>query len=251
MRLRVLGCAGAEFPHFHPSAFLVDESLLLDAGTIGAVLSEHEQWAIAEIFITHAHLDHIRGIPMLADNIVIKELDKHLNIYGIDATIDSLGTHLLNDVIWPDFSKIPPAHPVIRYRRIVPEVELEIGAYRVTAVAVNHTVPAVGYIVRKGNKSIMYTGDTGPTERLWEFTDGLSALIIEVSFPNEMEELALLTRHLTPALLARELKKIKTLPPRILVTHPKPQHYDKIASELDDLGNARIELLRDGNVYEL
>lgn len=250
MKLRVLGCAGAEFPHFHPSAFLVDDSLLLDAGTIGAVLSEHEQWAIKQIFITHAHLDHIRGIPMLADNIVIKELNKHLSIYGMAETIDSLSTHLLNDVIWPDFSKIPPDRPVIQYQRIVPEVEMEIGDYRVTAIEVNHTVPAVGYLVRKGNKAIMYTGDTGPTERLWSFTKGLSALIVEVSFPNEMEKLALLTRHLTPALLATELAKLKELPPRILITHPKPQHYDKIASELDDLANDRIELLRDGNVYE-
>lgn len=250
MKLRVLGCAGAEFPHFHPSAFLVDDSLLLDAGTIGAVLSEHEQWAIAQIFITHAHLDHIRGIPMLADNIVIKELKKSLTIYGINETLESLGTHLLNDVIWPDFSKIPPDHPVIRYHRVIPEVELEIGDYRVMAVEVDHTVPAVGYIVRKGNKSIMYTGDTGPTKRLWEFTDGLSALIVEVSFPNEMEKLALLTKHLTPALLATELKKMKNMPPRILITHPKPQHYDKIAAELDELGMEQVELLRDGNVYE-
>jgi len=250
MKLRVLGCAGAEFPHFHPSAFLVDDSLLLDAGTIGAVLSEHEQWAIAQIFITHAHLDHIRGIPMLADNIVIKELNKSLTIHGIRETIESLSTHLLNDVIWPDFSKIPSTHPVIRYNPIVPEVELEVGGYKIMAVEVNHTVPAVGYIVRKGNKSIIYTGDTGPTDRLWDFTDNISALIVEVSFPNEMEKLALLTRHLTPALLATELKKIKNLPPRILITHPKPQHYDKIASELDDLGVEQIELLRDGNIYE-
>ncbi len=56
----ILGSAGAEFPDFRPPAFLIDDSLLLDAGTIGSVLTEDEQWSIRNIFITHAHLDHIR-----------------------------------------------------------------------------------------------------------------------------------------------------------------------------------------------
>jgi len=46
MKLRVLGSAGAEFPDFRPPAFLIDDSLLLDAGTISAVLTEEEQWQI-------------------------------------------------------------------------------------------------------------------------------------------------------------------------------------------------------------
>lgn len=250
MKLRVLGCAGAEFPGFHPSAFLVDDSLLLDAGTIGAVLSEQEQWSIKNILITHAHLDHIRGIPMLADNIVIKGMNNGVTIYGIPEAIGSLSTHLLNGVIWPDFSKIPASHPVLKYHELERECELMVGEFTVTAIGVNHTVPAVGYRVSKGSAAIMYTGDTGPTDRIWQWSENLSALVIEVSFPNEMEDLAIRTKHLTPSFLAQELLKLKSLPPRILVTHPKPQHYEKIATELRLLGIRQIEMLQDGNVYE-
>ncbi len=251
MKLRILGCAGGEFPDFRPSAFLIDDSLLLDAGTIGSVLSEEEQWAIKYIFITHSHLDHIRDIPLLADNIVIKRLKNNIKIAGIKESLEAISAHLLNNVIWPDFSRIPsPESPIVTYWPIEPEKEVQIDGYSITAIRVSHSVPAVGYLVRKDGRAILYTGDTGPTDRIWKWAEGLSALIVEVSFPNGMEEMALLTRHLTSALLAKELKKLKELPPRILVTHPKPQYYDRIAAELRELGIAQIELLKDGAVYE-
>ncbi len=252
MKLRVLGCAGAEFPHFHPPGFLIDETVLLDAGTIGAVLSEDEQWAIRHILITHAHLDHIRGIPVLADNILIKNLNHHVNIAGTREVLAALKTHLLNDVIWPDFARLPtPEAPVIGYLELETDKTTDIGGYAVTACRVHHSVPAVGYIVRRAGKGILYSGDTGPTEDIWQHAADLSALIVEASFPNAMEETARLTGHLTPRLLGMELGKVAKLPPRVLVTHPKPQYYDTIRTELVALGIPRLELLRDGNVYEL
>lgn len=252
MKLRVLGSAGAEFPHFHPPGFLIDETLLLDAGTIGAVLSENEQWAIRHILITHAHLDHIRGIPVLADNILIKNLGHHVKIAGMREVLAALKTHLLNNIIWPDFAQLPsPEAPVISYLELEPGQTTDIGGYAVTVCRVDHSVPAVGFIVRRDGKGILYTGDTGPTKAIWQQAVDLSALIVEASFPNAMEETALLTGHLTPQLLGRELRKMSQLPPRVLITHPKPQYYATIRAELEDLRIPKLELLRDGNVYEL
>jgi ribonuclease BN (tRNA processing enzyme) len=252
MKLRVLGCAGAEFPNFHPPAFLIDDGFLLDAGTIGAVLGEEEQWALKHIFITHSHLDHTKGIPILADNIIMRNQPHNVKVVGTVETVAAIRNHLLNNVTWPDFSRIPsPATPVITYQEIEPEREISIDGYSVTAYRVDHSIPAVGYIVRRGGKSLFYSGDTGPTERIWKMAVGIDIMIVEVSFPNEMEEMALLTGHLTSNLLRVELRKIKELPPRILITHPKPQFYDLIKAELADLGLPQIELLRDGNVYEL
>ncbi len=252
MKLRVLGSAGAEFPHFHPPGFLIDEALLLDAGTIGAVLSEDEQWAIRHILVTHSHLDHIRGIPVLADNILIKNLGHRVRIAGTREVLAALKTHLLNDIIWPDFARLPsPEEPVIAYLELEPERTTDIGGYTVTTCRVDHSVPAVGYILRREGKGILYTGDTGPTEAIWQHATGLSALIVEASFPNAMEGTAQLTGHLTPRLLGRELKKVAKLPPRILITHPKPQYYDTIGAELEALGIPGLRLLRDGDVYEL
>lgn len=262
MKLRILGSAGAEFPDFRPPAFLIDESLLLDAGTIGSVLTEEEQWKIRSIFITHAHLDHIRSIPALADNIIIKNLHHFVDVYASAAVIDALRTHLFNGIIWPDFTSLPtPEESVLRFIVTEPAVPVVLGTgtderrsidgYSITAVPVHHTVPAVGYCVEHNGCRLVYTGDTGPTDAIWHYASGADALIVEVSFPNSKESLALLTQHLCCSLLEKELAKIAVLPKRILITHPKPQYYDLIKAEIAQMGFKQIELLRDGNVYDL
>jgi ribonuclease BN (tRNA processing enzyme) len=252
MKLRVLGSAGAELPNFRPPAFLIDDQLLLDAGTIGSVLTEEEQWQLKNIFITHSHLDHIRAIPALADNIIIKNLNHTVTVFAIQDVIDAMRQHMFNNIIWPDFTCIPTIEkPVLRFETIDCGVDYSIGEYCIRAVPVDHTVPAVGYRVSKDETTLVYTGDTGPTEEIWRYASGADALIVEVSFPNDMEPLAILTKHLTCSLLSVELEKIKSLPKRIFVTHPKPQYYDIIRSEIECLGLKGIELLHDGAVFEL
>jgi ribonuclease BN (tRNA processing enzyme) len=252
MKLRVLGSAGAEFPNFRPPAFLIDDQLLLDAGTIGSVLTEEEQWALQNIFVTHSHLDHIRAIPALADNIIIKNLRHTVTVYSIPDVISAMREHMFNNIIWPDFSVIPsPDSPVITFETIDTGVDYSVSDYRIRAIPVNHTVPAVGYRVCKGSTTLVYTGDTGPTEEIWQYVSGIDALIVEVSFPNSMEPMALMTKHLTCSLLSVELEKIAGLPKRIFITHPKPQYYDIIRSEIESLGLREIELLHDGDTFDL
>jgi len=252
MKLRVLGSAGAEFPNFRPPAFLIDDQLLLDAGTIGSVLSEEEQWRLQNIFITHSHLDHIRAIPALADNIIIKNLRHTVKIFGIADVITAMREHMFNNIIWPDFTIIPSSEsPVISFETIDTGVEYTVSDYRIRAIPVNHTVPAVGYRVCHGSTTLVYTGDTGPTEEIWKYVNGIDALIVEVSFPNNMEPLAILTKHLTCSLLSVELDKIVRLPKRIFITHPKPQYYDIIRAEIECLGLKEIELLHDGAIFEI
>lgn len=252
MRLRVLGSAGAELPDFRPPAFLLDDQILLDAGTIGSVLSEEEQWKIHTIFITHSHLDHIRSIPALADNIIITNLLHTVSVQSTVEVITALQNHLFNNIIWPDFTRIPSAeNPVIKFTTITPHQECIVGEYSITAIPVNHTVPTVGYVVKSGGRTLVYTGDTGPTEEIWTYCSGADALIVEVSFPDSMKDLAEVTKHLTASMLVEELAKIEVLPKRILITHPKPQYYDLIHKEVEGLAISGVELLRDGSVYEI
>lgn len=262
MKLRILGSAGAELPDFRPPAFLIDDSLLLDAGTIGSVLTEEEQWAIRNIFITHAHLDHIRSIPALADNIIVKNLRHQVDVYAPVSVIEALHNHLFNGLIWPDFTLLPtPEEPVLRFNRIEPYTPVALGSgsperrsgdhYILTAIPVHHTVPAVGFCVEQNGRRLVYTGDTGPTLEIWRFASGCDALIVEVSFPNNQESLALLTQHLCCSLLEKELAKMEQLPKRILITHPKPQYYQLIKDEIHQLGIKQVELLRDGTIYDI
>jgi ribonuclease BN (tRNA processing enzyme) len=188
----------------------------------------------------------------LADNIIIKNQLHTVSVQSTDQVISAMQNHLFNDVIWPDFTKIPTAeNPVIRFTTIAPYHESVVNEYAITAIPVNHTVPTVGYRVQSGGKTLIYTGDTGPTEEIWTYCSGADALIVEVSFPDSMKALAQLTKHLTASMLVEELAKIDVLPKRILITHPKPQYYDIIRKEIAALAIDCVELLRDGSVYDI
>jgi ribonuclease BN (tRNA processing enzyme) len=252
MIVRVLGCSGAELPGFNPPAFLIDGRILLDAGTIGAVLGQKEQEELDLIVLSHAHLDHVRGIPSLADNLVVAGSRRKVVIAGLREVIADLRRHLLNNAIWPDFSAIPSEEEaVLGFLELEPEQELRWGEYRITLCPVNHCVPAAGIIVRKGDGVVVYTGDTGPTDRLWQVMGHADTLVVEVSFPNSLESLALAAGHLTPGLLALELEKPAELPSRILITHPKPQHRERIEQELSLLSIPGLRILEDGSTFEV
>ena len=252
MKIRVLGCSGAEFPDRRPSAFLIDDTLLLDAGTIGAVLNSREQEAVQWVLVTHAHLDHIRGIPLLADNLIVSNRGGSIEVMGSAATLSAIREHIMNGVIWPDFNLIPsPERPVVRYLAMKPEKPYLVNGYHVTAYPVNHSIPTVAYRIEHGGATILYTGDTGPTERLWKVVGELDALIIEVSFPDELEGLALKTGHLTPGLLLIELNKLPVPPRRILVSHLKPQHDTTIREQLRGLEIRNLEFLSDGATHKI
>lgn len=255
MKVRVIGCSGAEFPGFNLPAFLIDRQILLDAGTIGAYLSEDAQWKIRHIIVTHAHLDHIRGIPFLADNIIIKNKRHNVTVIGIAPVLRVLKNNLLNNKVWPDFTMIPSSEKaVLRFLEIKPGSPININSYKVTAYRVNHSTPAVGYIIEDGKgERLLYTGDTGPTNTIWKEAGRIRihCAIIEVSFPDKMKAMALKIGHLTPELLGKEIEKMKMIPDKILITHPKPQHIKTIRAEIKRLRMPNIHILKDGEVINI
>lgn len=261
MKLKIIGSSGGESPGHNPPAFLIDDSMFLDAGTIGASLNAAEQWKIRNILITHAHLDHIKGIPFLADNLIIRNADnliirnkeQSIKIISISKVLMALRKNLLNNRIWPDFAIISGASsPVLALKAILPGKPFKINRYTITAYKVNHFVPAVGYIIedRKG-KRLLYTGDTGPTNVIWKAAKDIRCAIIEVSFPSRLEEMAIKMGHLTPALLMNEINKMESLPEDILITHPKPMYLEQIKDEIRKLPLKNIKILKDGETYKI
>ena len=252
MRIKVLGAAGSEVPGHNCPAFLIDGKILLDAGTIALSLNIREEHSLGWILLTHAHFDHIKGIPFLLDNLVTRSTGNTITIASGKDVLNDLKKNIFNDRIWPDFSRIPTrAHPVLRYKNIGTTRPFRINGYRITMEKVHHTVPAYGYIVEKpGNKAIAYTGDTGPTDRFWErmASHDVKYLITETSFPNRLEKLALTTGHLTPSLLEREIEKMSPPPEKIFIMHLKPQFLNEIEMEIRALEHDNIEFLKDGEV---
>jgi ribonuclease BN (tRNA processing enzyme) len=255
LKIKVLGASGSEVPGHGCPAFLVDGKILLDAGTIAVSLNIREEHSLRHILLTHAHFDHIKGIPFLLDNLVIRNTGNIITVLSGKDVLEDLRKNIFNDRIWPDFSKIPtPELPVLKYQAISRSRPVTIDGYKVVMEKVHHTVPAYGYIVENNaKKALAYTGDTGPTERFWEkmADHNVKCLIMETSFPNRLEKLALATGHLTPSLLEKEIAKMSGPPPRICVMHIKPQYLAEIEVEVQALGRANIDLLKEGDVIQV
>ncbi|MEJ2191148.1 MAG: 3',5'-cyclic-nucleotide phosphodiesterase [Nitrospirota bacterium] len=252
MEVRVLGASGSDMPGRHLPAFLVDGTVLLDAGTIGGVLTEKEQRKIRAVLLTHPHLDHLRALAFFGDNLALRGRTCAVSVRALPPVLRALATNILNDRVWPDLTE-KPAHPVFSLDAVRAGRPFEVGGYRVWAHRVDHAVPAAGYVLedRRGRR-LLYTGDTGPTETLWKETArGIHCAIIECSLPNRMRKLALRAGHLTPALLGEEIRKMHRVPEQILISHVKPQYHDAVARELRFLRMKNLHVLRDGEVFEV
>jgi len=251
MQLRVLGCHGGETPKHRTSSFLVGDALAIDAGAVTGTLSLDEQERIESILVSHPHMDHVRDLATLVDNRCQKG-SATLEIVGIPATIDALRRHFFNDVLWPDFTQIDSNEgPAVRFVEIEAGRDSKVSGYDVRPVMVDHTVDTSAFIVRKNGKSLVYGGDTGPTEELWTHVNqlpDLQALMIEVSFPNAAADLAKRSGHHTPHTLARELEKLEhrdDLP--ILLYHIKPVFEAEVLQELSKIDGRNLQILQLGD----
>jgi ribonuclease BN (tRNA processing enzyme) len=255
MKIRVIGCSGAELPGHKTPSFLLDDEIIFDAGSFTGVLDEKAQMRIKHIFITHAHLDHIASIPFLADNIIVSEKQNKVSLYSIPPVLKVIKEHLFNSAMWPDFTIIPkPDNAILNLVKLSAGKAIRVNSFTITPYEVNHTVPAVGYLVQNDRgRKIFYTGDTGPSARTWEKLGNkkIDCLIIDVSFPNNLSAMAMRSGHLTPELLLKELARMQQKPEQICITHLKPQYSKTIKDELKDLRIKNLRILQDGDTIRV
>lgn len=254
MEIKVLGASGSDIPGLHLTSFLLDKKILFDAGGVTSSLSLKEQQKIKYIFITHAHLDHIRDMPFLADNLILSGKKSQITVFSIKEVIDDIKRHLLNHRIWPDFTVIPnEKESILKLEKIKQGIPIIINGFKITGFKVNHSVPAVGYLVQKGKKSFFYTGDTGPTKKTWQSISGikLDALIIESSFPDKMKKIAQTTGHLTPELLFEDISLLNPIPKLIYITHIKPFYIKEIEKDIFKRLSFKIKILEGGEIIRL
>lgn len=252
MRLRVLGCYGGETPDHKTTSFLVDDTLLIDAGSACSGLTIEEQTKVKHILLSHTHMDHIRSIPFLLDN-VLGRISHKITIWGLPEVLELLHDNLFNGIIWPDFTKIPtPEKALLVLKPLEPRQETEVEDYRVTAIPVNHTVPTAGFIIDDGTMSLLYSGDTSETEEIWKAGNAranLKVVLAETSFPAEMARFGDVTKHLTTGNLPGELAKLNRPDTRVFVYHTKPAHTTAIAAELAAIRDYDIRVMADGEAY--
>lgn len=249
MRLRVLGCSGGVGPSRRTTSLLLDDDVLIDAGSGVGELSLEEMAQIRHIFLTHSHLDHIAFIPLLLDSI-FDQITQPLVVHGLPATLDALRQHIFNWVIWPDFSKLPhPDQPVLRFEELVPGTTVTLAGRNLEMVAVNHVVPAVGYVVDCPTGVFAFSGDTSTNETFWaglNARERLDILVVEAAFCNADIEISRLSKHYCPSLLAADIVKLRHQP-EICITHNKPGAEDIIYNECRAAMHGRVLRQLKGN----
>ena len=254
MRLRVLGCAGGSAPGMPLSCYLVDDVVAVDAGALTTGLAVEDQRRVRSVLLTHGHLDHVWTLPLFLANRFGPRAGT-LAIHASAYTLETIRRHLFNDRIWPDFTgaKIDDV-PLVRFQGVEPgdRRTLESG-HEVTAVALSHVVPCQAYLLRHGGRSLLVCGDTTTTDEVWRFANAqpdLAGLVIECSFTDDLLDLARRSRHMTPALLLADLRKLKQDVP-VHVTHLKPGYVDGIRKALEAGGDARLRFLAPGEVVQV
>lgn len=252
MKIQVIGCAGTVSPESKTSAFLVNGNFLLDGGTVCSSLPMETIEKIKTIFISHPHFDHIKGIPSLAETLIFMEATTPVTLFASEKAVTSIRHHIMNDIIWPDFSKLPTAeHPVIRYREIPEGVAVQVGDITVTPHFLCNNTSDFGYLLENGSTSLLYTSDIGADARLCINGVVPESMIIEVSFPNEKGDLAAHTGHLTPKLMQNMLQKLPSSPRNIYISHMKTYFRDQIVRQLLELQMPGLVILNDGDTLNL
>ncbi|HEB83133.1 MAG TPA: 3',5'-cyclic-nucleotide phosphodiesterase [Gammaproteobacteria bacterium] len=255
MKVRVLGCSGGIYRNAATTSFLIDNDILVDAGTGANGLTLAQMRTVRHIFITHSHLDHIASIPLLADTLFDDLIGAPLVVHALPETISALRAHIFNWQIWPDFSELPaPDNAVLRFEPMPAGGLIELAGRQIESIAVNHTVPAVGYRVQSAGKSFAFSGDTTTNDSFWEALnrhDSLDLLFVESAFADKDRELADKACHYCPQLLAADLAKLKHHP-KVCITHLKPGCEQEIMQQCREAMPQRdVQQLKDGDVFAL
>ncbi len=242
MELRVLGCSGGVGVGLRTTTLMLDHDLLVDAGTGVGDLTIDEMANLRHIFITHSHLDHIASIPLLVDTI-FDRIQEPIVVHGQQATLDALRNHVFNNVIWPDFARLPdPKHPALRYAPMAPGDVFEDAGRSIEMVDVNHIVPAVGYVVASDTGTFAFSGDTRTNDRFWARLNKrarLDLLLVECAFANKDQDLGRRAGHYCPDTLAADLNKLSHKP-EIFISHNKPGEEELIFSECQAVVTDRV-----------
>lgn len=254
MKLTVLGCSGGIGSGRHTTSLLVDDDVLIDAGSGVTTLDFEQLLKVDHVFLTHAHLDHVLGLPLLLDSVGdLRPVP--VTVHALPAVLDVLGKHLFNWQLWPDFREIPSTDaPWMRFEALdLGEVfTLKGRAFR--PLPAEHVVPACGLHVATGAGSLAFSGDTGHCDdfiRALNAISDLRHLIVETSFENALVDIARASKHHWPDSLAAELAAL-TVRPEVWITHLKPGNEAAIMNELRAAAPEwGVEALMQGQVIEL
>ncbi len=248
MRIEILGCNGSVMQGYNTTSLLINSNILVDAGSAASVMNEGSCRAIRHIFLTHTHMDHIKELPFLLEPLFSDDPEP-INLWGSVKTIEAISEHIFNGQIWPDMQRIIQDKTKLNFCAMALGEPVELDGVTITSLPTDHIPGSVSYIISEADQTVIISGDTGYQDAVFEqaakLGAALNALFIEVSFPNHMDAVAVSSKHLTPAMLARGLEHGLDANCRVVAYHLKPQYMDQIVCELPP----GVEYIKGGEVF--
>jgi cAMP phosphodiesterase len=234
-------------------SIIIDDCVAIDAGSLAFGCTELQRQQVRDIVLTHTHLDHIAGLPLFIDDL-FATITSPIRVHATRDVIETLERDVFNWSVYPRFSELMnKSGRVVEYREFKQGSEFTAQHFTIRSVAVNHKVAACGYVVSDGKISIGITGDTAETNDIWTaFNDALNlrAVLVECAFPNELSDLAVVSNHLTPKKLEREIEKLANKDCEIYAINLKPMYRETILQQIGQLDGGRLKVLDVGRVYE-
>jgi ribonuclease BN (tRNA processing enzyme) len=237
--------------HQFLTSYIINDTLAIDAGCLGLFGTAQEQAHIKHIFITHTHIDHIGSLPIFVENAFEGRRDCVI-VHSSQDVLTCLQKDIFNDRVWPDFIALSTDKaPFLKLATVESGKTIEVEGLRITPTLVNHVVPTLGYIIEDDHSAIVIVSDTGPTDAIWEranATPNVRAVFLEATFPEKLTWLAEVSKHLTPAMFAREIQKLKK-PAAFIAVHIKARFQTEVLAELQALGLPTLEIGQFGKLY--
>lgn len=256
MKLKLLpstfGKNGVPSQGQHLTCIVIDDRVAFDAGSLAMAANDVQRDQIRDIVLSHGHLDHIAGLPIFIDDL-FASLTEPIRIHASSDVIEILEHDIFNWRVYPRFSELSnDSGAVIQYVEFETGRSFVVKGLQILPLEVNHKVTSHGFIISDNGSTIAITGDTAQNDDLWrmirEIKD-LDALLIECSFPDSLSELASVSHHLTPKLLAGEIAKLGRPDCRIFVTNIKPFYRDETIGQIKALNIEQIEIFEIGKDY--
>ncbi len=250
MKIEILGCSGSIAKGFNTTSILVNDTLLIDAGSAASVLPDERLSKIDDILITHSHIDHIKELPFIADSVFTNK-NKGINIWGSSTTIDVLEVNIFNGLIWPDIRQLElKGDSLIRFKEL-PLKDFYIGNISITPIPVDHMMGSLGFLLNEDDRYVLFSGDTGYTKGLFDVVKSLGAKLkvffVEASFPDRMLDTAVISKHLTPSMVWKSLDENIPKGTRVILYHIKPRFLEEIVANLPK----KMEYIKGGEAFDL
>jgi ribonuclease BN (tRNA processing enzyme) len=182
MKLTVVGCSGsAPGPRSAASCYLVEHDgfrLVLDlgSGAFGALQGVADPDSVDAFYLSHLHADHCLDIApfVVWHRYSGRATKKQVPLYAPVAAERRLALAYdgdgegITDVF--DFVPVGPG-------------SFTLGPFEVTLARTAHPIECYAIRLTAGGRSLVYTGDTGPSERVIELARGADVLLAEAAHP--------------------------------------------------------------------